>query len=387
MVASVSGVQRSQTQTTNSILQPPLGTADQSRARNLDTKPVRALMICNLFTLPYRVMRCAHAAGAHVWALGNQGAHGLQYSRYCQKFIRAENEFDGTPRPGAAEEINRYVQELDIDLVMAGDAPSTRTLIALQHAVRARCFPMPDLSWFDTLNNKWEFTKICRRLDIRCPPTRLLPDREAALAEITAGRQRMPAIAKPLSLEGGHGVIKLDYAGFDQQIKAVTYTPVLLQDFIEGEDIGASVYCQSGRVLSFIAHKLARKTYTVFHSNEIRDAVTRIMAYAGSDGVYNFDMRRTVDGRIFFLECNPRFFYKINLSMVAGINFAQPGIARGAALPDLVPDGRRVRMPLAFAADLCKPWTLSFRDLAMMRYLYSDPVSMVREWLRIDWED
>jgi biotin carboxylase len=372
---------------TNEAVRPWTGTGRNNRSEVRKSEPLRVLMVCNLFTMPYRVMRCAHAAGAGVWVLGNAGAHGLAYSRYCRKFVPAECTFDGQPRTETAAEINRLVERLSIDLVMAGDAPSTRTLIALRDSIRARCFPMPDLYWFDRLNNKWEFTGICRSLGIQCPPTRLLPDRAAVIGEITAGRLALPAIAKPLNLEGGHGVIKLDGTDAVRQAQAIDYAPVLLQDFIEGEDVGASVYCESGRIISFIAHKLARKVYSTFQSDEIRDAVTKLMTYAGSDGVFNFDMRRTADGRIYFLECNPRFFYKINLSMVAGINFTRCGLAPGAAMPETVPDGQSVRMPLAAAVDLLKPWTLSPRDLAMMKYLYSDPVPMVREWLRIDWED
>lgn len=59
----------------------------------------------------------------------------------------------------------------------------------------------------------------------------------------------------------------------------------------------------------------------------------------------------------------------------------------GMTLPERLPDGRRVRMPLAVGVDLWRPWTLSTQDLAMMRYLYSDPIPMVREALGIDWED
>jgi hypothetical protein len=224
-------------------------------------------------------------------------------------------------------------------------------------------------------------------LDILCPPTRLLADRDEVLDAIASGQQQLPAIAKPLSLEGGHGVITLTRSGWQLEAQDIDYAPVLLQDFIPGEDIGASVYCEAGQILGFIAHKLARKIYATFHADAIRDAVARIMAQAGTDGVYNFDMRRTADGRVFFLECNPRFFYKIDLSMVAGMNFTVRGLVPGAAMAASVPDGRRVRMPLATAVDLCRPWTLSLRDLAMMRHLYSDPVPMVREWLRIDWED
>jgi biotin carboxylase len=387
MATLTSDAQVTVQRTADPAVLPSTGTSGAGRSASARSEPLRVLMVCNLFTMPYRVMRCAHAAGARIWVLGNEGARGITYSRYCQKFSLAKSPFDGESRSETAAEINRHVEELHIDLVMPGDAPSTRTLIALRDGVRARCFPMPDLYWFDRLNNKWEFRNICQGLGIRCPPTRLLADRDAVIGEIVAGRRTLPAIAKPINLEGGHGVIKLDRGDAIRQARAIDYTPVLLQDFIEGEDIGASVYCESGQVLSFIAHRLARKIYATFRSEEIESAVTKLMDFAGSDGVYNFDMRRTAEGLIYFLECNPRIFYKINLSMVAGINFTQRGIAPGAAMPASVPNGRRVRMPMAFAADVYKPWTLSVWDLAMMKYLYADPMPMVREWLRIDWED
>lgn len=347
---------------------------------------VNVLMVCNLFTLPYRVMRCVDAAGGRVSVLGNAGSNGLRYSRFCHRFSFGEHQFDGSATAKMAAEINRHVEALEIDLVCAGDAPSTRTVVALKGALRARCFPSPDLAQFDSLNNKWEFMHLCRELGIACPPTRLLSDKTAVLEEIGRGTLDLPAIAKPLNLEGGHGVLKLGTTDARQQAEKIWYAPVLLQDFIEGADIGASVYCEAGRIVCFIAHQLKRQKYSTFHAQDIYDAIEKIMARAGCDGVYNFDMRLTPDGRVFFLECNPRFFYKMNLSMMAGMNFAAPGVKPGATVSKMLPHGQRVRMPLAFAADMIKPWTLSIRDLAMMVHLFADPIPYIRENLRIDWE-
>ncbi len=111
------------------------------------------------------------------------------------------------------------------------------------------------------------------------------------------------------------------------------------------------------------------------------------MARMGVDGVFNFDMRLAPDGSIYYLECNPRFFFKINLSMLAGVNFVAMGMA-AAGLATAAPEAvERVRLPKALAAAaLTAPWTITARDLKMLWYLGRDPISSLRETLGIDWE-
>jgi hypothetical protein len=81
------------------------------------------------------------------------------------------------------------------------------------------------------------------------------------------------------------------------------------------------------------------------------------------------------DGQVYYLECNPRFFYKIDLSMLAGINFVELGL-RERAGPELlrVPHGTTVRRPHAvLRSPRC--WArLTRRDWAAASYAVADPV-------------
>jgi len=99
------------------------------------------------------------------------------------------------------------------------------------------------------------------------------------------------------------------------------------------------------------------------------------VARIGADGVYNFDMIAADDGSIYFLECNPRFFYSIDLAMLAGINFVALGLDDNAApVPHRVPHGTAVRRPEAvLTSPRCWP-RLTRRDWAAARYAYSDPI-------------
>jgi hypothetical protein len=348
-------------------------------------RPLKVLMVCELVMLPYRVMRSTAAAGAEVYVLGSRLSRGLRYSRDCARFELASVAFDGSATAAMAAEINRCVAEYEIDLVLAGDAPSTRSLIGLKSAVTAPCFPLPGLAEFDLLNNKWEFFQLCRRLGINCPPTQVLPDRASVIDWLAANPAAPPVVAKPLTGDGGRGFVVLDGAGAREQAAQIDYAPVLVQDFIEGEDIGASIYCREGKVHAFIAHKFDRAIYSTFADQAIYDDLSRIAEETGIDGVYNFDMRRRADGRIFYLECNPRFFYKINMSMAAGINFVALGLSSNTVGGRrLVPDGTRVHFPMAVLTRLAKPWQLARRDFAMLGFLFGDPVSYLREHLGID---
>ena len=342
-------------------------------------------MVCTLFTLPYRVMRCVEAAGSTVHVLGNEGALGFRFSRFVSSFHQAQRPFDGNFDDAMADEVNDCIQALDIDIVLAGDQPSARSLIGIRPRLKARCFPMPDLATFDLLNDKWAFFQLCQTIGVRCPPTRLHADRASLWDDIQSGGTTLPCIAKPLSLDGSRGVVVLREKDASRQLDLIRYDPVLVQTFVDGVDIGASAFCEAGQLRAFILHRLARATYTAFAHADVLDAVARIARATSYTGVANFDMRLAPDGTVFFLECNPRFFYKMDLSMVAGVNFAAYGLG-GDVAPNFV-EQSQVRMPKALLANLPAPWRLTARDWRMLWHLYSDPLSYAREALRIDWED
>ena len=347
----------------------------------------RVLVVASLFQLAYRVLRCVTATGATAYVLGNAGSRGFRYSRFCAQFIESSIPFDEAPCREALRDINRQVDQLGIDIVIGGDAPTTRMIAGFRDEIRAQCFPTPDLATFDLLNDKWAFIRICDDLGIPCPPTRLFRTREELLHEINTGALCLPAVAKPLSWEGARGVITLDRHNAVAAAQRVNYAPVLVQDFIDGEDIGASTFSDAGEMKAFVLHCLKRATYSTFHRDEVVDHVSRIVRKMRVTGILNFDMRLTRDGRLFYLECNPRVFYKINLSMLVGINFIAQGLARQRSGAEyMTANGVAVRFPKAMLLTCFTPWRFTSLDLAMLRYLAADPVPYLRELVGAEWE-
>jgi hypothetical protein len=345
--------------------------------------PTRVLIVATLFKFPYRVMRCAQASPAEVFVLGNPGARNLRFSRYCRRFFLSDCIISGGRDLALALEINCLVRELGITMVIPGDAPSTRALIACRDLIDAPCFPLPSLDHFDTLNDKWAFAHLCEDLGILHPVTHLLPDAGRLAQEVATGRLRKPLVAKPLSRSGSGGLVILDGIDLERRLKSINYRPIVVQTLIEGREIGASVYAESGEIKAFVAHCYHRYVYSTFRHAQIYSDIEKIMNHFKLDGVYNFDMILAPDGSIYYLECNPRFFFKISLSMVAGINFVELGLpGDNSKSARSIADGLQVRLPLAVLASPLAP--LTKHDWVMATHLYSDPLPYLMESLNLE---
>jgi hypothetical protein len=344
--------------------------------------PTRVLMVATLFKMPYRVMRCAQVSPAEVYVLGNPGARGLRFSRYCRRFFLSDCIINGGRDEALALEINCLVRELGITMIIPGDAPSTRALIACRELIEVPCFPVPSLNDFDFLNNKWAFAQLCEDLGVRHPVTRLLPDVATLAHEIATGRLGYPVVAKPVSRSGSGGVVVLDGIDLESRLRMINYRPIVVQALVEGLDIGTSVYVNAGNIKGFVAHRYHRGVYSTFQHDQIYSDVAKIVTRVGLEGVYNFDMILAPDGSIYYLECNPRFFFKINLSMIAGVNFVELGFAgeKSRGLRS-IKDGVQVRPPLAVLASPGTWGRVTKYDWAMAAYISSDPLPHLMEQL------
>jgi biotin carboxylase len=341
-------------------------------------------MISEHFRFAYRILRSFHAAGVNVHVLGARGSRGLRYSRFCASFQDRVSSCSGDLGT-LIEEVNALVVQRGIDLVIAGDHAIMRPLIVIAQSLKAPCFPMPKLEQFDLLNSKWSFTQLCQSLGLRCPRSQLFPDRSSLKRAIESGEVATPLIAKPLDCDGGRGVLPVLQMGELRQLDAIQYEPILVQEYIDGEDVAASVFCDHGKIRAFIAHKRKSATYFTLVSPEIRAGIEKIAAATKAQGVLNFDLRVGFDGALYWLECNPRFFFWIHMSMLAGVPFAEFGLPNwpisGA---NSVPSGTDVRCLRASAIELLRPWRLTRRDFAYLGFVLADPVPWAREALGLE---
>jgi hypothetical protein len=346
--------------------------------------PRNILLLAQSFQAPYRVMRCAAAAGANVFLFCNDDARSLALSRFCAGY--RDFVFEPEPSPdAAAAEIEEFCRAYKIDMIFPADAIATRLLARVRHLLTTPVFPIPDLATFDQLVTKDRFMDFCRANDIRHPEGHILANRDALIAAIKNGCLRLPAILKPINRWGSVGVVKIDNDNALEVAATIDYAPVLVQDFIEGVDRSISIFARRGAVLKQVTYCYPDGAFTFQREPELARIVGEIAANLKLDGVFNFDARIEDDGTVWLIECNPRFFFTMDAAMVAGANFAKIETARGAqsrfarieAGPDgpviTVADGR-LRQPEALLKNLLRGRLPNAMDRKMLGHWMRDPL-------------
>jgi len=299
-----------------------------SLAAGTPRQPRNILLLAQSFQAPYRVMRCAAAAGAKVFLFCNDEARSLAVSRFCAGYQDFTFEPEPTPDAAAAE-IEAFCRKHKIDMILPADAIATRLLARAKHLLTTPVFPIPDLATFDQLVTKDRFMEFCRANDIRHPEGHILANREALIAAIKNGCIKLPAILKPINRWGSVGVVKIDADNALEIASTIDYAPVLVQDFIEGVDRSISIFARKGAVQKQVTYCYPNNDFTFQREPELARIIGDISAKLKLEGVFNFDARIEADGTVWLLECNPRFFFTMDAAMIAGANFAKIETASG----------------------------------------------------------
>ena len=340
------------------------------------------LILATTYGLPYRVLRCAKSCSAKVYVLGDHGAQALTLSRYCDGYFHCHRIVNGFRDEALALEVNCLVRDLGVTMVLPGDAPSTRALIACRDLLDVPCFPLPSLEQFDCLNDKWRFAQVCADVGMRHPATRYFSTVAELAADVGACGLDYQAVLKPLSLSGNQGLIRLDPDNAREQVRRVNYQPIIMQKFVPGRDVSASILCRDGRVEAFIANASRRRVYSTIAADSILADLVRFATHMGVTGIFNFDIIESGPGEFHYLECNPRFFFKMGLAMLAGLNFVELGMNDQTAC-DIrrIGDGTTVRAPEAILATPSLWRNLRWRDAAVAAHVLADPIPLLFDQL------
>jgi biotin carboxylase len=333
-------------------------------------------MVAFAFSLPYHVLRTAAAAGFHVHVLGNGPSHGLKKSRYCASYrtSAAWGNDDNDPELILAE-ICEIVRERGIDLVFPSDDVSTRLLAAIRGRLPVATTLLPELVTFDLLNDKWNFSRFARDQGARIPETRLYESLGELKLHIQSGILPLPLTLKPTNRSGGIGVVHIRDKSELTQLAGLNYQPILVQQHIIGETIGISVLCKAGKILVHAIQRRDENRFQLFSNRDLFENAEKIVAASGLDGPAHFDaILESATGLTYVVECNPRFWFTMYMSMIVGFNFV--AYARGTAgsvFPDIARLDGEIR--LSAKAILARPWRTTRQDWAHFVYQFGDPLA------------
>lgn len=336
------------------------------------------ILACSGWRLQYRTLRCAARCFDRIYVLGAPPARPLSRSVACKIFHLMPSAFGAD----GVHLVNEICVLHKIDHILPSDAETTRFVAEFRGRFTAKCYPVPGAVTFDLLNNKHAFAGLCQRLGVPTPKNRLVSGRRELQKILADGTLTPPVVVKPLDMWGGYGVQVLGADNAARAVASIDYEPILVQQYIDGTDYCAFYVCRHGRVQAEAIYRFGTTEY--LRHDRIHNECLKIIRHLHYDGVIGFDVRDNGKA-LFFLECNPRFWYNMDLVMLAGMNaveigFSQPEdkTARVPARAKMKPPSvRRRTKPATRLASSARPALLSYylSDLPMAISVIANKIS------------
>lgn len=337
----------------------------------------RAILLADRFRMEYRILKAVSSYFDDIHIIGTGDGSWLKHSRHCRAFYDLEKPF-ALAGPCEASAIDRYAKDHQISCILPTCAHTTRFLAAYPDRFETPCFPVPAGEAFDLLNNKLTFHQLCRDLDLPVPGTKIFETWSELRAAVSTGTLVYPFIVKPLNLDGGWGVRRVN--GPEDLRGQIDYMPILAQDFIPGRDLCVFYLCERGEITGQVAYTFARHGIRFVRRPNV-DAFSRVVAaHLALDGVIGFDLRERTDGQVFFIESNPRFWFRMDVMALAGLDFVRAALTK-ESLGKGPPDGLELRNRGRLFKAAVLPWRLNWLERRVIRELARDPVLPLLELL------
>jgi predicted ATP-grasp superfamily ATP-dependent carboligase len=184
------------------------------------------------------------------------------------------------------------------------------------------------------LDDKFGFARLLQRLGLPGPGFWLV----GSPSDVESHPLGENIVIKPLQGEGSRGVRRVQTR---KELRAVVAAqrdfparPLLLHEYIPGEDIDLSLLADHGEIVAWTIHRRSSRSLgyrlgsVSFLENEnvlrLGRELVRTIQY---HGVAHIDMRcDSRDGSIKLIEFNPRLYGSIHFAAFAGVNFVTLGL-------------------------------------------------------------
>jgi predicted ATP-grasp superfamily ATP-dependent carboligase len=254
---------------------------------------------------------------------------------------------------------------------------TTRFLALFGDAFKASHYPVPTAVVFDLLDDKGRFADLCSELGVPRPDTRRVSALDELRRMVSEKRLAYPFIIKPANLWGSAGVKKISCD--DELPERIDYSPIIVQQYISGQEICAFFLCDNGDIKASVQYSRDASRSTFVHEPEIERYARVIIKHLMCSGVVGFDVRRDARGDFYFIECNPRFWYRMHFAAFAGLNFVNAGFSSANDILDTIQatNGIIVQGYRDLLRCMLTPWRMTNYDLAHLRYLMADPIPTI----------
>jgi predicted ATP-grasp superfamily ATP-dependent carboligase len=198
-------------------------------------------------------------------------------------------------------------------------------------------YPIPDSRSFETLNDKWQFYRLCSKLGVKAPKTIWLGNKAEIDFELVCATVGLPFVLKPTNRSDGLGV-QIVRSKDDLQRKVLSqsnydFSPLIAQTFIPGLDIDMSALVDRGRIKHFAIQTRKKDALWFVKSGDFVRLTETVVSELSYTGLIHIDARLNHrSGEIFLVEANPRFWGSLADATAGGLNFVRAGIYASAGL-------------------------------------------------------
>lgn len=313
------------------------------------SRNIRVVLLSPPGDLGYIVLRSLATLGSST-LLVCQPRSAIRLSRYRTRTLLTHSQAFQDPHM-VADAINAEVGRQGVDVVLASSVPGLKLLAEIRDRIRAPVFPMPDLPTLEILNHKLKFADICAACGVPTPPTLFYRSQTELRSAEVRTKVAFPCVLKPVSASGGDGVnVVHGEAELNAALSSAAeylHDGLLVQEYIAGRDVGLSVFAQDGEIKNWATFYCDGHWSTEFaHIPGLLEAGRAIIAHTRFTGIANFDARfDPQSGRLLFLECNPRFFRRVEAGRNCGLDFVAAGLAAmglAADQPTSLTEGRHL---------------------------------------------
>jgi hypothetical protein len=301
---------------------------------------MRAALICSNVDLGFVVLNALAANGIRPLLLCDRAAaREFRSSRLTSGVVFAGHL--SHQQDMVARTINECHRREPVDIVLASDVAGLICIHNIREHLLPPVYPMPGRDALDTLNDKWKFFRLVSALGLSTPRTLFFSSRQAIDPRIVEREIGFPAVIKPIDSWSAIGVrIVASRRDVDTFLldRSYTFERVVVQQFIPGRDVGLGTFARHGEPAAISTFLCGPRDATeCVDLPEFASMATAIMRQTDYCGVANFDGRMSGDGRIWLLECNPRFFMRLRALRICGLDFIRFG------LPGMEPSGGKAR--------------------------------------------
>ena len=219
----------------------------------------------------------------------------LRHSKWCRQYFRNDLSLEEHDKTHFVRTIERIDSLWSNVFLIPVDDSANRIIRSTFDCLGVRCFPMPNGSSFEMLNDKWRFNRHCSNLGVRVPKSIYLSDKAEIDFDYVRAMVGLPFVLKPTNKCNNLGVSVIrSKEQLHNEIlsnRQYNFSPLIAQTFIPGVDIDISVFARDGHIINFAVQTRKENTLRFVQNEQLVKFVETIVRDLCYTGVIHIDAR------------------------------------------------------------------------------------------------